>query len=230
MELKKALELQVNYYGSDGVIRVDENGYICLNDFISFFPNKDMSNWARSTSTIEFIQSVENEISNSVKSTELKQAVITKRGRYKSGTYAHKWVATHFAMWLSAEFSLIVIRSFEEGTQNKQDWNIKRILAANNYKLMCEAIKNDHENPKHYHFSNEALMLNEIVFGVRSSEVRESATEQQLDAIAWLESRNGAYIEIGMDYQERKKTLLAMYETKYLPKLTKELENDTQTN
>jgi hypothetical protein len=217
MELKKALELQIEYYDNDGSIRVDTNEYLCLNDMQSFYPNKDISNWARSPSTIDYIATVDKEL-NSVNTTELKKSVLTKKGRYKSGTYAHKWVAMHFAMWLSPEFYLAVVKAFEDGTQRKQDWNIKRILAANNYRLMCEAIKQDHDPAKPYHFSNEARMLNGIVFGEPAFD-RDQATEAQLDAIAWLESRNGAYIDLGMDYQDRKARLANLYQTKYLPAL-----------
>lgn len=213
MELKKALELQVQYYGHDGTVRVDENGYICLNDLAAYFPNKRIQNWMDNISTKELIEHVDSFLIHS-NSSELK-SLITKRGRHKSGTYAHELIAMDFAAWLSVEFKLNIYQAFIDGTQRKQDWNIKRILAANNYKLMCEAIKNDHEVPKPYHFSNEALMINEIVFGVRDGNVRETATEEQLDAVSWIETRNGAYIEAGMEYQDRKKLLTRLYQEKY---------------
>jgi hypothetical protein len=225
MELKKALELQVEHYGRDGTIRIDENGYICLNDLAEYYPHKRIQNWIDNASTKELIEKV-GDVLISWKRSELKP-VVAKRGKYKSGTYAHELVAMDFAAWLSVELKLKIYQAYIDGTQNKQDWNIKRILAANNYKLMCEAIKNDHETPKHYHFSNEALMLNEIVFGVRDGHVRESATEKQLEDISWAESRNGAFIEAGMDYQSRKAKLIEMYKSRSgIGNInTKELEN-----
>jgi len=216
VELKKALDLQVQYYGNDGTVRVDENGYICLNDLAAYFPHKDMSNWQRSPSTLEYISAVERDL-NSVESTELKQAMTARRGRHRSGTYAHRWIAMHFAMWLSPEFNLAIVKAYEDGTQRKQDWNIKRILAANNYKIMCDSVKNAHDPAKPYHFSNEARMLNFIVFGENEGNPRETATEAELDAIAWLETHNSAYIDLGMSYQDRKAKLAELYGIKYLP-------------
>jgi hypothetical protein len=84
---------------------------------------------------------------------------------------------------------------------------------------MCESIHQDHDQPKPYHFSNEAKMLNGIIFGEPSFD-RDQATESQLDAMAWLESHNAAYIDLGMDYHDRKKRLAEIYATKYIPKIT----------
>lgn len=218
MDLKKALEIQVEFFGKDGTIRVDENGYLCLNDLNTYFPNKRIQNWLDNEATKELIASVENILIHSV-SSELESfpAIIGKRGRFKSGTYAHELIAMDFAAWLSVEFRIHVYQSYINGTQHKQNWNIKRILAANNYRLMCDAVKNAHDSAKHYHFSNEAKMLNTIVFGQHEPDVRDTAGEAQLDAIAWLESHNAALIDLGMNYEDRKTNLSKMYSEKYLP-------------
>lgn len=222
MELKKAVELQVMHYGQDGTIRVDANGYLCLNDLQSYYPNKDLGEWMKNKSTKELIDKV-GDFLNTGNSTELKPSVIAKRGRHHSGTWAHELVAMDFAAWLSVEFKIQVYQAFINGTQRKENWNIKRILAANNFKLMTDAIKADHDTPKPYHFSNEALMLNEIVFGVRDGNVRDTATEEQLDYMAILEGYNAGFIEAGMDYQTRKKTLSDIVARKNAPKkLTQE--------
>lgn len=212
MELKKALELQVSYYGSNGTVRVDEHGYICLNDLASFFPNKEIKEWLKNKSTAELLEKV-NEFLNRGNFPQLKTSLISKRGRHKSGTFAHELVAMDFAAWLSVEFKLHIYQSFINGTQRKENWNIKRILAANNYKMMAEAIKNDHEKPMPYHYSNEALMLNEIVFGLRDAHIRDLATEEQLDKISALEQHNATMILLGMDYQSRKEKLTQLYNT-----------------
>ncbi len=217
MELKKALELQVQYYGSDGSVKVDENGYICLNDLAAFFPQKRIQNWIDNASTKELIQKVDELLIHSI-SSELK-SMITKRGRYKSGTYAHELVAMDFAAWLSVEFKLTIYQAFINGTQKKQDWNIKRILAAHNYKIMCEAVKNAHEPAKPYHYSNESLMINEIVFGIRDGNVRDNASEEQLDTVTMLEQDNATMIKLGINYQDRKKHLQAIFEDHKTKKL-----------
>lgn len=207
MDLKKALELRMEYAGIAGAVKV-EDGYVCLNDLNAFFPGKRLDHWLSNGQTQELINAVNKRIQIPGKS-----GIWAKRGN-RGGTYAHHLVALDFAAWLSVEFRLQVYEAYTNGTQHKQDWNIKRIMAANGYKLMCNAIAADHEDPKAYHYSNEALMLNELVFGVREAHVRDTATEAQLDDIAWLESRNGAYIELGMDYATRKETLKRMYAKK----------------
>jgi hypothetical protein len=59
---------------------------------------------------------------------------------------------------------------------------------------------------------NEALMLNEIVFGVREGKVRDTATEAQLDKISELEQHNATMIMLNMDYQERKSKLKQIFD------------------
>jgi hypothetical protein len=216
MELRKALQLQVEYFGRNGTIRVDENAYVCLNDLNEYFPNKRLDNWLRLDTTNDFIKTVDK-ILNTSDVRELGSSVVAKRGRHKSGTFAHKWVAQKFAMWLSPEFELSVIQAYESGEQRKQNWNIKRILAANNFKIMCEAIQTAHEPAKPYHYSNEARMVNGIVFGAMDFD-RDTATEPQLDAVAHLEASNGTLIDLGFEYQERKEKLAVMYQQKYLPR------------
>jgi len=204
MELKRALELRAEYGGIIGLIKCDED-YICLNDLNSYFPNKRIQNWMANSETKELIEAIEKTIITG------KSAIITKRGK-GGGTYAYHLVALDFAAWLSVEFRIKIYQEYINGTQRKQDWNLKRILAAFNYKIMSTAINNAHDPVKTYHYSNEALMLNEIVFGVRESTSRDTATEEQLNEIAMLEGHNATLIEIGMDYQPRKELLMKLYE------------------
>ena len=203
MELKRALELRTEYNGIAGMVKCDGD-YICLNDLLSYFPGKRIDHWMENSQTKDLIQAIEKTIIPG------KAGIITRRGK-GGGTYAHNLIAMDFAMWLLVEFRLKVYLEYTNGTQIKENWNIQRIMAANNYRLMTRAIEHAHEEPKPYHYTNEALMLNEIAFGVREGNVRETATEQQLDDIAWLEGRNGAYIDLGMTYQERKKRLAEMF-------------------
>ncbi len=203
MELKRALELRAEYNGISGLVKCDGD-YICLNDLAEYFPNKRLDHWLENRQTIELIAAVEKSIIPG------KAGIIAKRGK-GGGTFAHNLIALDFAAWLSVEFKLKVYMEYTNGTQHKQDWNIQRIMAANNFKLMTRAISDAHEDPKPYHYSNEALMINEIAFGVREGSARDTATEEQLNDVSWLEWHNGAYIGLGMDYQERKAKLTEMF-------------------
>ena len=210
MKLQKAFEMRVNYLGINETIRVNENGYICLTDLNKYYPTKRIRDWEGLKTTKEFLSTVE-EFLNSEDSRSL-ELIKKQRGRYDGGTYAHELVAFEFATWLSPEFKLKVFLDYQNGTQQKENWNIKRILASFNYKLMSKAVEGDHEEPKFYHYSNEAIMLNRIVFGKHEKTIRDTATEKQLDLIAKLEGHNATLIGIGMDFQQRKEKLRLLVE------------------
>jgi hypothetical protein len=215
MRLKKAVELQMTHYNHSGMVRVDENEYFCLNDLNSFYPNKRVDNWMRLDSTQEFISLVERNLNTSNVS-ELKKAIIAKRGKY-GGTYAHKLIAMEFCMWLSPEFKLQVITEYESGTTQKENWNFKRILAAESVKIQSEAVKEilvPTVKPEHerFQYTNNVRMINSIV-GVDSVD---DANEEQLEQIGYLERKNAFYLEEGiMDHQERKTRLKDAFSKKY---------------
>jgi len=209
LKLQKAFEMRVNYLGVNETIRVNEDGYICLTDLNKYYPKKRIRDWEALKATKEFIETVSSFL-NSENSRSL-DLIKKQRGRYDGGTYAHELIAFEFATWLSPEFKLQVFLEYQNGTQRKEDWNIKRILASHNYKIMTKAIEQDHENPQNYHYSNEAIMINKIVFGKHEKGIRDSASEYDLDRIANLESHNSTMIYLGMNFKTRKVCLLLNY-------------------
>jgi hypothetical protein len=59
--------------------------------------------------------------------------IISRQGRYHSGTFAHPDIAFEFASWLSPEFKLYLIKEFErlktnEAYQYKIEWSATRLL------------------------------------------------------------------------------------------------------
>lgn len=75
--------------------------------------------------------------------------ILVKAGRYV-GTYAHKYIAFHFAMWLSPEFQIYLINEFQrlkEEEQKQVGWSAKRELSKLNYHIHTDAIKH-HLVPK----------------------------------------------------------------------------------
>lgn len=220
MELTKAFQMSIEYLGKADKIRVDGGGRVCLTDLVKFFPRKTVKEWLTNKATKEFILTVERFL-NGGDSTPLDisdfgnrgafpkglESIYAKRGKYDGGTYAHELIALEFATWLSPEFKLNVFLAYQNGSQRKENWNIKRILAAHNYKIQSLAVKDAHDPAKHYHYSNEALMINEIVFGERRGDLRDTATIGQLDRIAALEGHNATMIKLCMPYSERKAAL-----------------------
>lgn len=59
---------------------------------------------------------------------------ITIKTRRYGGTYTHKNIAFHFAMWLSPEFHIYLVNEFqqikeEENNRLKLEWNLQRTLS-----------------------------------------------------------------------------------------------------
>jgi hypothetical protein len=150
--------------------------------------------------------------------------LIVKAGRY-GGTYAHKDIAFHFAMWLSPEFQIYLINEFQrlkddENNRLKLEWNLQRTLAKVNYHIHTDAIK---ENliPKEitkqqasFVYANEADLLNVALFGITAKEWRDSnpdkdgnirdyATMEQLVVLSNMESINALLIRQGLTQSER---------------------------
>ncbi len=150
--------------------------------------------------------------------------MLVKAGRY-GGTYAHKDIAFHFAMWLSPEFQIYLVNEFQrlkddENDRLKLEWNLQRTLAKVNYQIHTDAIK---ENliPKEitkqqasFVYANEADLLNVALFGITAKEWRETnpdekgnirdyATLEQLVVLSNMESINALLIGQGLTQSER---------------------------
>jgi len=152
--------------------------------------------------------------------------LIVKAGRY-GGTYAHKDIAFHFAMWLSPEFQIYLINEFQrlKEIENKDlGWNVSRILSKINYRIHTDAIK-EKLIPKKLPatkikqvYASEADVLNVALFGITAMEwriknsdkegnMRDYASLEQLVVLANLESINALFIRQQISQPERLKLL-----------------------
>ena len=69
--------------------------------------------------------------------------IVSKAGRY-GGTFAHKDIAFEFAMWISPEFKVYLIREYQRLKEEEQKligWTAKRELSKVNYRIHTDAIK-----------------------------------------------------------------------------------------
>lgn len=234
MHLRKALEIQVQFQDFVNCIHIDNDGYFCLNDMISFFPHKELRHWLENAQTKEYIKVIEKQLNPNLDNNlnirdpgglKFIPAIKTRRGRYGGGTYAHKYVAMKFAMWLSVEFEFEVIKTYEIGVERREEWDIKRVMAAHGYKFLTSAVK-DNIVPEfeknganvRYAYTTEADLLNEVVFGYKASDVgknqRNGATKDQLDMIEYLQQIDAGFIEAGLSYEQRKEKLTDLYKRK----------------
>ena len=152
--------------------------------------------------------------------------MISKSGRYDSGTFAISDIALEFASWLSPEFKLYVIQEFQrlkknEAYQNKIDWHANRILSKVSYVVHIDAIKNIivptlTDNQKKFIYAEEADVLNVALFGQTAKEwkinnpdlskkgnIRDYTDLLHLVILNNLENINAQLIEMEIPQSER---------------------------
>jgi hypothetical protein len=145
-----------------------------------------------------------------------------KAGRY-GGTYAHKDIAFEFAMWISPEFKIYIIREFQRLKETEQKhigWSAKRELAKINYHIHTDAIK-EHLVPKELTakqasiiYADEADVLNMALFGITAAEwrkanpgvkgnIRDYANINELICLSNMENINAVLINEHVPQRER---------------------------
>jgi len=244
------------------VMQINNEDYICITDMIKakdgdFF----VSDWLRNRNTLEYIgiweriynkdfnytefaiiksQAGLNSFRISVKELIEKTNLIclqAKAGRY-GGTYAHKDIAFEFALWISPEFKIYIVKEFQRLKEEEQKvlgWTAKRELAKINYHIHTDAIKRNlipvKLTPKQTSviYANEADILNVALFGVTAKEWREAnpnskgnirdyATINELICLSNMENLNAVLINDELSQKERliKLNLIAIQQMKVL--------------
>lgn len=229
------------------VIQINNEDYICITDMIrakdgDFF----VTDWLRNRNTLEYLgiweqvynphfnygefatiksKSGLNSFKVSVKEYVSRTNAIglqAKAGRY-GGTYAHKDIAFEFAMWISPEFKIYIVREFQrlkEQEHQQIGWSAKRELSKINYRIHTDAIKYN-LIPKELtpqqtsiKYANEADVLNVALFGITAKEWREAnpdlkgnirdyATINELICLANMENLNSVFINDGLSQTDR---------------------------
>lgn len=229
------------------VIQVNNEDYICLTDMIKvkdgdFF----VTDWLRNRNTLEYL-GIWEQVSNpnfnygefatiksksglnnfkiSVKEFVERSNAIglqAKAGRY-GGTYAHKDIAFEFAMWISPEFKVYMVREFQrlkEKEQAQLGWTAKRELAKINYHIHTDAIKQNLIPPElsaaqtSIVYANEADVLNVALFGITAKQwrdakpdlkgnIRDYANINELICLSNMENLNAVFISENIPQKER---------------------------
>ena len=141
----------------------------------------------------------------------------TKRGKH-GGTWLHPRLAVLFARWCSPRFGIWCDIQIEKILRNKhprQEWWRLRHQAASSYKVLCDTIKfakeADGKEPKFYDYSNEARMINQIMFGCDKQD-RHGLDKETLDILAKIEEHDLVLVGARVPYQQRKELITSMYE------------------
>ena len=204
------------------------------------------SNWLRNRNTVEFLgiwEKLNNPDFNCVEFDIIKSqaglnsyrlsakewmqktnaiGIVAKTGRY-GGTYAHKDIAFEFAMWISPEFKVYLIREFQRLKAEEQaqlGWSAKRELSKINYRIHTDAIRQNlipsEVTPAQANiiYANEADVLNVAMFGMtarqwreanpdRKGNIRDYATINELICLSNMENLNAVFISQGLPQGER---------------------------
>ena len=229
------------------ITKVNNEDYLCLTDMIKakdgdFF----ITDWLRNRNTLEYIgiwekiynpdfnygefaiiksKSGLNNFKISVKEFVERTNAISlqaKAGRY-GGTYAHKDIAFEFAMWISPEFKIYIVKEFQrlkEEEQKQLGWSAKRELAKINYRIHTDAMKQNlipqelTAAQKSFVYADEADMLNVAMFGMTAKQwrdanpalkgnIRDYATINQLICLSNMENLNAVFINEGLSQSVR---------------------------
>lgn len=232
----------------------DGDEYICITDIARFKnpqePKDVVANWMRNRSTIEFLglwEKLNNPLFKGVEFDaflfeagsnaftlsptrwieETNAKGITTRTGNRGGTYAHRDIALEFASWISVEFKLYLIKEFQrlkEDEQAKLGWTVKRELAAINYRIHTDAIKEHLVPPEltksqiNLVYASEADVLNMALFGMTAKQwrdanaaakgnIRDQANVSQLVCLSNLENLNAIMIGDGLSQPDRLRRL-----------------------
>jgi Rha family phage regulatory protein len=128
--------------------------------------------------------------------------------------------------------------TYREKAKQEAAIQAERDLARVEYRPMTNAIKSSRESEgkeaEHYHFSNEANMINRIVLGTTSAKfrkendigkaeaIRDYLTAEQIRAITELQRADTVFINMGWDYDKRKDELTNMFERNHRQPLIEE--------
>ena len=229
------------------VSQINNEDFICITDMLKakdgdFF----ISDWLRNRNTLEYIgiwervynpnfnfdefnlitnRSGLNSFKISVKEfVERTNAIsiVAKAGRY-GGTYAHKDIAFEFAMWISPEFKIYIVKEFQRLKADEQKmigWSAKRELAKINYRIHTDAIKNNLIPAQlttaqvSVIYADEADVLNMALFGKTAKQwrsenpdkkgnIRDDASINELICLSNLENINAVFINENIPQSER---------------------------
>ena len=235
-------------------MRIGKIDYISLTD-LAHYKDKNrtdyiIQNWMRNTNSLLFLgtwEHLNNDNFNSIEFDGFKNesgtnsfvmtpkkwikstnaiGIVSRQGRYNSGTYAHPDIAFEFASWLSPEFKLYLIKEFErlksnEAYQEKIEWHANRLLTKLNYVVHTDAIKNYivptlTEEQKKFVYASEADLLNVALFGMTAKEwkdnnpvlskngnIRDYTDLLHLVILNNLENINAELIESNISQRER---------------------------
>jgi len=125
----------------------------------------------------------------------------------------------------AAQFKEAYINRFNEMEKALKDLNIARL----EYPELTDAIKSMHDEPKFFHYANEADMFNQIILGMKAKEFRKKhgldkgdsirpyLTPFQAEAMRKMQQFDVGLVVAVPNFTERKKILQTYFMQTYFP-------------
>ncbi|MDX8399811.1 MAG: KilA-N domain-containing protein, partial [Gallionellaceae bacterium] len=178
---------------------------------------KDIRDFLKLEGTLEYVSCMIDDSNCGVR-TQL-DCIKPRRGKY-GGTWLHDKLALRFARWCSVPFEYLLDRWIEQRIESEHQRKLARDAARTGYLPMTNAIHAAHDPSRPYHYSNEADLLNRIIFGMPAKQyklangvesVRDACDAWQVFMMEKLQRINASLIEIGQSFDERKEQLQMVY-------------------
>lgn len=168
-------------------------------------------NWLELDSTVRYMTSM-----SSALKVDKSDLLDIKKGR-SGGTWMHPKLAIAFARWLSDDFAVwcdLQIDKIIHGERESIDWGMMRHASKSSNKVANEILmmvrQEQGKETKHFHYANEAKLVNFALTGKFEPVDRDSLSAQDLDLLSSLENRNSVLIGRDVDRETRKEILCQM--------------------
>lgn len=210
----------VRKMGSFNVEQRTKDGYFDANALLSQW-NSNKSNSKRelrkfleSPKTIQFVNEIELESPidkmrlGENKAFFIKKGRNTAKGRTHDETWMHPYLFIDFAMWLNPRFKLSVIKFvYDQLIEQRND-------AGDNYKSLSSSLT----KLKGYSFQEVAKALQWIVYNQNGKNLRQTATQQQLQEINDIQKKLSFAIDMNYisSYTQLMDEMRKLYNNKYL--------------
>ena len=164
--------------------------------------------------------------------------IVTRRGK-NGGTWLHPKLGVAFARWLDVRFAVWCDAQIDAIISGQQSIKADRSALRLEYRPMTDALVRNRQDAgkgpaKHWHYSNEADLINRIALGYSAAAfrvhhdigpdvpLRDYLTPLQIQCLTDLQRANTVYLDDGMSFDDRKVKLTDLYRRRHCAKLTEE--------